>query len=82
MVLLRLLVVVFNVGVVGFLIFEMLRVAKEPVKSSQKTLILIGGIILLLAPLGMFIGFFRPALQYFLIYPLAIGLFLYLAKKL
>lgn len=82
MVLLRVIVTVFNVAVVGFLIFEMLRVAKESGRSSQKALILIGGTILLLAPFGMFVGFFRPAIQYFLIYPLAIGLFLYLSKKL
>src|SRR5688572_269554 len=82
MVLLRLIVTVFNVAVVGFLVFEMLRVLREPVRSSQKTMILIGGTILLLAPFGMFVGFFRPAIQYFLIYPLAIGLFLYLSKKL
>ena len=43
---------------------------------------MIGGILLLLAPVGMFIGIFAPTFQYFLIYPVAISLFLYLTKQL
>ncbi|HYF67557.1 MAG TPA: hypothetical protein VD884_05440 [Ohtaekwangia sp.] len=82
MIVLRVLVLVFNVVVVGYLIFHMLQVAREPVKRSKKTMILIGGVMLLLAPFGMFLGFFAPTMQYFFIYPLAIGLFLYLTKKL
>jgi hypothetical protein len=82
MVLIRLIVGVFNIAIVGFLIFEMLRVAKEPMKRSKKVMILVGGIMLLLAPFGMFFRIFGPTPQYFLVYPLAIGLFIYLTKKL
>jgi hypothetical protein len=49
---------------------------------SKKILIVLGGILLLLAPLGIFIGIFVPTFQYIIIYPVAISLFLYLTKQL
>lgn len=79
---LRFLLVVFNVTVVAFLIYRMLAIAKQPMERSKKVVIMTGGIILLLAPFGMFFGFFVPAPQYFFIYPLAISLFIYLTKQL
>lgn len=82
MIVIRLLVLVFNVAVVGFLIYEMLQAAKTPMKRSKKLMILIGGIVLLLAPFGMFLRFFAPTPQYFVVYPLAIALFIYLTKQL
>jgi hypothetical protein len=82
MIALRLLLVVFNVAVVTFLIYRMLAVAKLPMKKSKKAVMLTGGILLLLAPCGMFFGIFVPTAQYFIIYPVAISLFLYLAKQL
>jgi hypothetical protein len=82
MILLRFLLLVFNVAVVAFLVYRMLEVARQPMERSKKVLIIVGGILLLLAPFGMFIGIFHPTPQYFLIYPIAIGLFIYLTKKL
>ena len=82
MILLRLFVMAFNVAVVSFLIYRMLQVYKGPMERSRKTIILAGGIILLLAPLGMFFRIFGPTPSYFLIYPVAISLFLYLTKQL
>ena len=82
MLLLRFLLLVFNVAVVGFLIFRMLEVARQSMERSKKVMIIIGGVLLLLAPFGMFIGIFLPTPQYFFIYPIAIGLFIYLTKKL
>lgn len=82
MIVLRFLLIAFNVAVVTFLIYRMLIVAKQPMEKSKKVLIVTGGIMLLLAPVGMFIGIFAPTLQYFLIYPVAISLFLYLTKQL
>ena len=79
---LRFLLAVFNVTVVAFLIYRMLAIAKQPMERSKKILIMTGGTILLLAPFGMFFGFFVAAPQYFLIYPLAISLFIYLTKQL
>ena len=82
MVVLRFLLIVFNVAVVTFLIYRMIVVSRQPMEQSKKILIVIGGIMLLLAPLGMFIGIFAPTFQYFVIYPVAISLFLYLTKQL
>ena len=82
MVLLRLFLIVFNVLVIGFLIYKMIDVIKRPVERLRKTLILIGGVLLLLAPLGIFFRIFAATPQYFLVYPVAIFLFLYLTKQL
>jgi hypothetical protein len=60
----------------------MLQVARQPMERSKKAVIMIGGILLLLAPLGIFLRFFAPTAQYFIIYPVAISLFLYLTKQL
>ena len=79
---LRLFVIAFNVVVIAFLIYKMVDVIRRPMEKTRKTLILVGGAILLLAPLGMFFRFFAPAPQYFLVYPVAIFLFLYLTKQL
>ena len=76
------LLIVFNVAVVTFLIYRLLMVIKLPMERSKKILMIIGGVLLLLAPIGMFIGIFAPTFQYFLIYPVAISLFLYLTKQL
>jgi hypothetical protein len=79
---LRILLIVFNVAVVTFLIYRLLMVLKIPMETSKKILIVVGALLLLLAPLGIFIGIFAPTFQYFLIYPIAISLFLYLTKQL
>lgn len=82
MAILRLLLIAFNVAIIGFLIYKMVDVIKRPMEKTRKTMILIGGAVLLLAPLGMFFRFFAPTPQYFLVYPVAIFMFLYLTKQL
>lgn len=82
MILLRFFLVVFNVAVISFLIYKMVAIINTPAERSRKTIFIIGGILLLLAPLGIFLRFFGASPQYFLIYPVAIFLFLYLTKQL
>ena len=82
MALLRLLLILFNVLIIAFLIYRMVDVIRRPVEKSRKAIILIGGTLLLLAPLGIFFKFFAATPQYFLIYPVAIFMFLYLTKQL
>ena len=82
MILLRFLLMAFNVAVIGFLVYKMVTVINAPVEKSRKTIFLIGGVLLLLAPLGIFLRFFGATPGYFLIYPIAIFLFLYLTKQL
>ena len=82
MVLLRFLLVGFNVAIITFLVYRLLMVFQVPMPRSKRVLILTGGIILLLVPIGIFLGFFGAGFQYFLIYPVAVSLFLYLTKQL
>jgi hypothetical protein len=82
MMLLRFLLIAFNVAVITFLVFKIITVTKQPMERSKKLLFLTGAILLLLAPMGIFLGFFGVAPQYFLVYPVAIFLFLYLTRQL
>jgi hypothetical protein len=82
MVVMRFLLIVFNVAVVTFLIYRLSVVLRQPMERSKKILIVVGALMLLLAPLGIFMRIFVPTFQYFIIYPVAIGLFLYLTKQL
>jgi hypothetical protein len=79
---LRFFVIAFNVAVVTFLVYRMLQVGKQPMERSKKVFIIIGGIILLLAPFGIFLRFFMPTIQYFIIYPVAIALYLYMIREI
>lgn len=81
MILLRFLLIAFNVAVIGFLIYKMVDAVQRPQERTKKILFLVGGTLLLLAPLGMFFRFFAPSPQYFIIYPVAIFMFLYLTKR-
>lgn len=82
MVLLRFALLVFNVGIISFLIYKMVDVFRRPIEKSRKRMVLIGGTLLLLAPFGIFFRFFAPTPQYFVVYPVAIFMFLYLTKQL
>ena len=82
MVFFRFLLLLFNVAVVTFLVYRLLNAAKQPIERSKKAIIIIGGIMLLLAPFGMVFNLFGATPQYFLLYPVAISLFLYLTKQL
>jgi hypothetical protein len=79
---LRFFLLLFNVAVIGYLVFEIINTIRTPMDNTKKTVIIVGGIILLLAPLGIFLRFFAPTIQYIFIYPLAIALFLYLTRRM
>jgi hypothetical protein len=82
MIILRFALIAFNVAIISFLIYRMVDVIRRPIERTRKAMILIGGTLLLLAPLGIFFRFFAATPQYFLIYPVAIFMFLYLTKQL
>ncbi|HRJ31202.1 MAG TPA: hypothetical protein PLV21_14345 [Cyclobacteriaceae bacterium] len=82
MVILRPLLIAFNVAVVTYLIYRMFQVIKDPyMTQGRKTLIIVAGVILLLAPFSMFFGIMNASFLYFMIYPVAISLFLYLIRE-
>jgi hypothetical protein len=82
MILVRFFLIVFNVAIIGFLIYKMVGIVNAPVERSRKIVFITGGVLLLLAPLGIFLRFFGASPQYFIIYPVAIFLFMYLTKQL
>ena len=82
MIIIRFFVMAFNVAVVSFLVYRMLQVARLPMERWKRLFIVFGGVILLLAPFGIFLRFFAPSIQYFLIYPVAIALYLYMIREI
>ena len=82
MILLRFLLLAFNVAIVTFLIYHTVEAYRKPMSRSKKTIIMVGSIFLLLAPLGIFFRIFLPAPQYIIVYPVAILLFIYFTKQL
>jgi hypothetical protein len=82
MILIRLLVITFNVAVVGYLVYRMIEIARIMMPAWKKTFVIVGGAILLLVPVGMFFTVFRPSMSYFLIYPVAIAIYIYMIREL
>ncbi|MDL5048819.1 hypothetical protein QQ054_22660 [Oscillatoria amoena NRMC-F 0135] len=81
MVLLRVLLIAFNVMVVSYLVYRLFIVVHEPIVRWKKIVVVTAGIVLLFSPFSMFFNIFSPSVQYFLIYPVAIALFLYLIRE-
>jgi hypothetical protein len=81
MAILRILLIAFNVTIVTYLIYRLFIVMQEPILPWKKTLVILAGLLLLFSPFSMFFGIFQPTFQYFMIYPVAIVLFLYLIRE-
>jgi hypothetical protein len=79
MILIRLLLLAFNVGVITYLIYRMLQIYKS--NDVQKGWKIGIGIFLLLIPITMIFGFIKPTPVYLLLYPVAISLHLYLIRN-
>jgi hypothetical protein len=81
MIILRVLLMAFNVAVATYLMYRLFIVIQEPIVRWKKLLVVITGLLLLFSPFSMFFGVFNASLQYFMIYPVAIVLFLYLIRE-
>lgn len=79
MILLRFLLLTFNAAVVTFLLYRLLQVYRT--NHDRKFWIILIGILLLLVPVTMVMGFIKPTAVYVLLYPVAISLYLYLIKN-
>ncbi|HNR73731.1 MAG: hypothetical protein UZ12_BCD005000054 [Bacteroidetes bacterium OLB12] len=79
MILIRILLLAFNVAVVAYLIYRILQIQKTD--NPNKTWIIVISIFLLLLPATMLMGFVRPSAVYLLLYPLAIAVHLYLIRN-
>lgn len=80
MIILRFLVLAFNVAAVTFLIYTLFGVMRQPLTKQKKAAIITAGIILLILPFAFFISIIPPSMLYFLIYPVAVSLFVYLIR--
>jgi len=74
----RILLMIFNVGIVALLIYRLLQVYQTQMEPSRKRIIVITGIFLLLLPTTMLLRLIPISFLYFFIYPLGIALFLYI----
>jgi hypothetical protein len=76
----RILLLVLNATAFGFLIYSLVRIYQVEVGGNSRTIKLIGGVVLLLLPIAMLANFIKPTPVYMLIYPLAIGAFIFLIR--
>ena len=81
MIILRFLVLLFNVTVITFLIYRMFAIARQPLPKTKKAVILTAGIFLLIVPLSFFLRIMPPSMTYFLAYPVAVSFFIYLIRE-
>lgn len=79
MILIRILLLAFNVAIVAYLIYRILQIQKTD--SPNKTWIILISVFLLLLPATMLMGILRPSPVYLLLYPVAIGVHLYLIRN-
>jgi hypothetical protein len=77
----RFIVLAFNVVAVTFLIYSLFEVIRQPLPRKKKTVIITAGIILLIVPFMYFLRIVPPSPLYFLIYPVAVSLFVYLIRR-
>ena len=71
---------VLNALAVGFLIYRLLKIYDQLATSPKKRIIITGGVILLLLPVSMIIGFIKPTPVYLVVYPIGIFFFVYLFR--
>ncbi len=79
MMLIRILLLAFNVAVVTFLIYRLLQIYKS--NDDKKGWKMGIGVFLLLVPVIMILGFVKPTPVYMLLYPVAISLYLYMIRN-
>lgn len=76
----RFIVLVFNVAAVTFLIYSLFEITRQPLAKRKKAVIITAGIILLIVPCMFFLRIVPPSSLYFLLYPVAVSLFVYLIR--
>lgn len=74
----RFILLAFNVAAVTFLIYTMFEVIRKPLARQKKAVIITAGIILLIVPFAFLLRIIPATMLYFLLYPVAVSLFVYL----
>jgi hypothetical protein len=75
---LRVLLIAFNVALITYLVYRLMQVYRS--YGVNKGWIFTIGIFLLLLPTTILMGFVKVSAIYVLVYPVAIGFFLYFIK--
>lgn len=81
MIILRFLVLLFNVVVITLLVYRMLQLNKEPLPLFKKRLIWVAGTFLLIVPLAIIFRIVPFSMSYLLAYPVAVSLFIYMIRE-
>ncbi|MBL7833622.1 MAG: hypothetical protein JNK18_06690 [Cyclobacteriaceae bacterium] len=74
----RFILLAFNVAAVTFLIYTIFEVIRKPLARQKKAVIITAGIILLIVPFAFLLRIIPATMLYFLLYPVAVSLFVYL----
>ncbi|HEY3430624.1 MAG TPA: hypothetical protein VGK39_08110 [Cyclobacteriaceae bacterium] len=77
----RFLILFFNVAVVTFLVYRMFGIIKQPMPKTKKVPIIGTGIFLLIVPFAFVFRMIPLSPIYFLAYPVAVSLFIYLIRE-
>jgi hypothetical protein len=81
MMLIRFLIIAFNVAAVTFLVYQILQVVKQDLKPGKKFLVLFTGFLLLAVPVAIIFRIIPFSTVYFLVYPEVVYLFAYFVKE-
>lgn len=81
MVILRFLVLLFNVVVITLLVYNMINLYKRDMPPTKKRVIWFAGGILLIVPLTIIFRIIPFSMVYLLIYPVAVSFFIYLIRE-
>lgn len=81
MIILRFLVLLFNVVVITLLVYRMLQLNKESLPLFKKRLIWVAGTFLLIVPLAIIFRIVPFSMSYLLAYPVAVSLFIYMIRE-
>lgn len=76
----RILLLLMNAAAFAFLIFELFRVYDQMEKGMRRTITLIAGVLLIILPVVMIMGFIKPTPVYWIVYPVGLLVFVYLFR--
>ena len=80
MLIIRFLLLAMNATAIGFLIAKILKVYDSNLSLQRKRITITAGIILLLLPVTMIVGFIKPTPAYLVMYPVGIFFFVYMFR--
>lgn len=81
MIILRFLVLLFNVVVITLLVYNMINLQKRDMPTAKKRVIWLAGGILLIVPLAIIFRIVPFSMVYLLVYPVAVSFFIYLIRE-